>query len=152
MLDSCKFYLSRSNTTPTGNAYAELYNHVGDYGQPFPSGGHPSGAAIAISDPVDSSGIGITNSLVAFTFSSTNRIIITPNYYCIIVHFESTNDGYLKMGYDNTSSSHSGYRQSSFDGTTWYPTSQDIIFYVYGATQVPTHISTPTRIATPTHF
>lgn len=126
-LSSCKFYLKK-NGSPTGNAVAELYGR---------SGGTPTGIPLATSDNLDVSTLTTSPSLVTFTFSATNRILISANTnYAIILKFiNGDGSNFVLIGVDSTSPTHVGSAVISTDGIAWVLSpGNGTIFYIYGTT------------------
>ena len=131
LLVSCKFFISKVST-PTGSVYARLYNMTGSYG----TTGKPTGTAIATSDPIDVSTL--TSGWYTFDFSGSNRITLTPNYYCIeIEFFGGDKNKYLNIGMNDSPGRHDG--NASLFGVTWQAFSEafpgsdaDVLFCVAG--------------------
>jgi hypothetical protein len=135
-ITSCKFYITPGqNSYPAGNIYAYLYAMTGIYG----STSHPTGSALAISDPVDATTLwNQPYALITFTFSGANQFSMSAlTHYCIC--FVNTISSYqILVGYGGTS--HPG-NASYLYGSTWYmDINSDLCFYVYG-TIVTTSIS-----------
>jgi len=137
ILDSCKFYLKRSDIVDGGTLYAKVYNLTGTYG----TNSYPSGNALATSGSVAVSSIGTSYSLVTFSFSGAGRISLsTSGTYAIALYYASydtNNDDMVQAGYDYTSSSHGG-NLSYYRSGSWATSANDFIFYVYGDTVAPT--------------
>lgn len=138
ILDSCKFYLKKVGN-PTGNVYAKLYAHTGEYGV----NGKPTGSALAVSDALDVSTLADSFQLTTFNFSGANRINLSADtYYCIEFYYSGSSvfpDNYIQIGGDHTSPNHSGNINYSFNGNSWNTDISpiiDIIFYVYKALQI----------------
>ena len=70
-LNSSKFYLEKREL-PTGNIVSKVYAHSGTFG----TSSVPTGSALATSDNVDVSTLGLL-ALVTFTFSGANKITLT---------------------------------------------------------------------------
>ena len=132
-ITSCKFWAKKLNY-PSGNCYAKLYAHTGTYG----STGVPTGSALATSTAIDGADFPSDYELVTLSFPDGQNYEMTAGtYYCIILEYTGTQGSNgIRIGADNTTPSHSGNKVSYNDTTsTWgYSSSQDIIFYVYGAT------------------
>lgn len=128
ILDSCKFYLKKTNS-PTGNIYAKLYNHSGEYGV----SGIPTGSAIATSDALTVSDITTGYTLITFTFSGANKIFINSgDKYVIAVSYQDGDaTNYVSCGIDYTDSTHPGNICFSEDEVTWTHEAYDLIFYIY---------------------
>jgi len=128
-LTSAKFYLER-NGLCTGNCYAKIYAVTGTVG----TDGKPTGAVLATSDAVDSSGIATGFHLVEFTFSTP--LAVSAGNYCIEFYFSGgdyAGGKYLGGGTDDTTPTHAGnyyYRNASETATSSSVT--DTIFYLYG--------------------
>ena len=129
-ITSCKFYL-KTVGSPSGNVYAKLYDHTGQYG----STGKPTGDALAASDAVNVVTIGTSVSLITFTFSGINQVQLqngTP--YCLVLSTDTVGDSsnYVYLGEDYQNSLHSGNFFYSNDSSTWTANdTYDAIFYIY---------------------
>jgi hypothetical protein len=139
-LDSCKFYLKTTNGyRPTGGLRAYLYAHTGTYGS---SSGLPTGAPLATSDLVSGASLPTSLSLVSFTFSGAQKIVLSAStHYCIILK-NINDDGVVQVGSDTSSSSASGSTIHSNDGSTWYADASGFvatIFYVYGVSPISSY-------------
>jgi len=131
-LDSCTFAIYKVGS-PTGGVTAEIFaeTHATDYG--VDSRG--TGNALAISDTIDASTLGLVSDTVSFAFSGANKISLEAStYYVAVVKY---NDGdasnYVKIVHDESSPSHAGNYvayNGSWDGTTAW----DCVFYVFGTT------------------
>jgi len=128
-LSRAKLYLLKGGT-PTGNIVAKLYAHTGSYG----AGGKPTGAALAVSDPVAVSSLGGSYGLISFNFS-TPYTLVNGTKYCITL--ESAGDlsvngaNYIFVGYDNSSPTHGG-NLVDWNGAVWTGYSGlDSCFYIY---------------------
>lgn len=142
-LDSCKFYMNKYGS-PTGTIRAKLYSHSGTYGT-----SSVGNTLLATSDNYDISTLSAypTFALATFTFSGAERYSMSPNtYYVIVVSAESTGDGsnFAQVGYDNSSTTHSGNYCNKATGFAWDVQSSgsfDAPFYVYGEAPAPSFIS-----------
>ena len=131
-IDSCKFYLKKSNS-PTGDAVAKLYSHVGTYGSTS-----VTGLLLATSDNFDVSTLAASYQLITFNFTGANRVkldALTP--YCIVFEYgagDATNK--VTMGTDTAgSSNHSGNMVYFYNGGWGFTGNRDIVFYVYGVVE-----------------
>ena len=131
ILDNVLFYIAGQGL-PTGNAYAKIYDHSGTFG----TSSIPTGTALAVSDPVDTSLFLQTFALIPFKFSGVNNITLdNGTHYVVVYEFTGgDSDNTTQLGIDTTSPTASG--NSSFlglDSVTWTAYSvYDAIFYVYG--------------------
>lgn len=128
-LDSCKFYLKKLGT-PTGNMVAKLYTSTGSLG----STSKPTGAPLAISDPISITTLTTSFALVDFEFSGVNRVSMAAatNYVIVVEYTGGDGSNNLIIGIDNTAPSYPGNSSFSADGTNWTPLAGvDICFYVY---------------------
>lgn len=129
-LDSCGFYLYNFGT-PEGNVYIDIYAHTGDFG----TSSIPTGTPLAVSDPVDIATYDNTLRLREFTFSGGNRINLDANTkYIAVVRYTGGNSSEgLGIGVDFTYELHPGNlcRHNAAQG--WVPTTEDLIFYIYGS-------------------
>jgi hypothetical protein len=132
ILDSCKWFLSKFGS-PTGNIYAQIYAHSGTYG----TNSVPTGSALAVSDPVDVSTLTAfaTFGLKMFTFSGSNRIILSAGtYYELVLTYNGGNDSNCPfVGFDASTPTAPGNSATSNGGISWSPNNgRDMCFYVYG--------------------
>ena len=124
-LDSCQFLLRRVGAV-TGDVYAKLWAHSGDFGVD----GLPTGTALATSAAVEVSTISESWALVTFTFDNTLTLEAgTP--YVITVEYPTGVDGTLYVGLDwDGTILHAGTGIYT-DGTGWNVGTADVPFYVY---------------------
>jgi len=126
-LDSVKFCL-RKYASPTGSAYAKIYNYTGVPG----STAKPTGAALATSDAFDVATLTTSWTLTTLTFSGAQRIDLAAQDYIVVFEYGGGSDlNYVGLGNDGDSPVDDGngsYLQSS----VWSVSSGDRIFYVYG--------------------
>ena len=129
-LDSAQFTLLKTGS-PTGAAYAYLYQYTGSAG----STARPIGVPLATSDAFDVSTLTTSPVLRTITFSGINRYIIQANVYYVIVikYLNGTASNNISVGYSTTTST-TGNESRSLDGTTWTYSSANLIFKVYGET------------------
>lgn len=131
VLNSAKFFLKK-NGSPTGNISVLIYAHTGAFGVD----GKPTGSILAISDNIDVSTIPTSNTLITFTFSGNNKIVLTSaTNYCLVASNtdfltqDLSNNIYFNI--DTSSPSHSGNFIFNI-GATWYgDNTADACFYVY---------------------
>ena len=128
-LSSAKFYLKKLDS-PTGNLVAKLYEHSGSFG----AGGVPTGSALAVSSPVDSSSLSSSIALVEFVFDESFGM--SPNTEYVIVVDGSAVSGLVKFGSDSSFPTAQG-NACYFASGTWYSDSRDCAFYVYGVEYIP---------------
>jgi hypothetical protein len=136
-LNSCKFYLKKVGS-PTGNAYAKLYAHSGTFG----SSSTGTGEAIATSGAVDVSTLGTSYSLIEFTFTGANKILLSAdtNYVIVVSYYGTDSSNYISIGSDESSPVHSGnacgifYEFTSYEW--WYHDTKDTIFYLYSTSSI----------------
>lgn len=119
--------------SPTGNAYAKLYAHSGEYG----TDSVPTGEALATSEPLDVSEFASTPSraLEAFDFSGDQRYILETGIpYCITFEYSGGDaDNYCLIGMDTSSPSHFGNTFSKLASSAWAADIDcDVCFYVGG--------------------
>ncbi len=128
-LDSVKFYMKKTGS-PTGMGYAKLYAHSGTFG----TNSVPTGSPLATSDPFDVSTLGTSPALVPFTFSGSNRVLITESTRYVVT-FETTAGAPSNtpmLAFDSTPG-HAGNYSEKVSGWTGYSTG-DLCFYLYTAT------------------
>lgn len=128
ILESAKFYLKKSGS-PTGNIYAKIYSHLGDFGDY--TSAEPN-ELIATSDAFDVSTLTTTLALTTFTFSGVNKITLANGtYYFVSIEYVATDANVIFIGHDNTSPSHSGTAAHEFSSGNWSGDAFDFIFYIY---------------------
>jgi len=129
-LRSCKFYLKKVGA-PTDNITVSVYAVTGTYGT---SSCLPTGAVLATADPVSAASLTLSNTLITFTFSGANKIILSANtYYCLILSYNFGNSSNIvSYGVDATSSTHAGNYIRGTATPVWSSIAYDMIFYVYG--------------------
>lgn len=127
-LYNCSFYIYQTATL-INSLYARLYAHSGTYG----TSGVPTGSVLAESSiPVDI----ITNiapgQVYTFDFDGTYELINGTNYFIAIEYTEAS--GNIRCNTDFSSPSHSGNMARRVSGTWSVLSTDDLIFYVNGAT------------------
>lgn len=133
-LHSCTFYLKKE-AGATGSFSAFLTKHSGTYG----TSSVPSGYEIATSGDVSIDAIGTSYTPITFTFTGSQRYNMqSGTYYTISVFRSSGGTGFVYIGTDNTSPSHSG---NKFISGTPYATN-DLAFAVYGEAIIPPTVTT----------
>ena len=126
-LDSVKFYLAKQNS-PTGTISAKIYAHSGTYG----TSSVPTGSALATSDSRNAADLTTTATLYTFSFTGTNRIMLSSGYYVVVLAYNgsSTGTNVVFLEQDNSSPTHNGNSCDNYEG--WGARSgSDAIFYVY---------------------
>jgi hypothetical protein len=105
------------NGSPPGNVYAELYTSTGTHG----TNAEPTGAELCVSDAVAASTLGVTTDWVEFSFTGSNRYVLTSStVYIAVIKYEDATDGnYIDLAADNTTPTHGGNPSDSSDGTNW---------------------------------
>lgn len=141
-LNSVKLYLKKTGS-PTGSAYIKIYAHSGIYG----TSSVPTGALLATSNAFDVSTLTTTYQLTEFTFSGTERIVLTNStYYCLVMEIPYSGPfARVLFGADMSSPSHGG-NSFYWDGDlgVWVADNGvDLCFYVYGVSPspLPTHFN-----------
>lgn len=126
-ITKAKFSLQK-NGSPTGFAYAKLYEMSGTYG----TNGIPTGNALVTSDGVNvATDISSVKGLITFNFSTTYKMVLGTNYViqCEFTGGDTSNN--VLMWIDTASPTHSGNR--SLNNGNWLSSAtQDTCFYVYG--------------------
>jgi hypothetical protein len=127
-LDSVVLYLKKVGA-PTGNALVKLYAITGTYG----SGSRPTGPALATSTNSDVSTYSTSPGLITFTFTGANKYVMTAGTYYIVDYvFTGGNPSNYTLVGNDTSGTHSGDMNYSYDNSTWHDSnSVDAAFYVY---------------------
>lgn len=132
---SAQWLITKYFTGSIGNAIAKIYNTTGTYG----TNAKPSGAALASSSLLDISTITASYSLYTFEFTGVNSITLTNGtYYCLTIEKYDTwgGTGYITLGRDASSPSHSGNDAYLSSGTWYAPFASDFCFYVYSSDAV----------------
>ena len=111
-----------------GIAYMQVYSHSGTFGT-----SSVPGTLLATSGGVSLAAIPATFSLVSFTFSGANQIVLSnaTNYVVVIKFYDGDNADYIVVGTDHSSPTAHGNGSYSSDGSAWTATSDDMCFYVY---------------------
>ena len=127
-LSSVIFYLKKQ-TANTDSVEAFLYAHTGTFG----TNGTPTGTVLATSDAVSLTTLSASDySLITFTFSGVNKILLTPNTaYCVTLHKKVHTSGIVYLGADASSPTHQGNSIMKGSGSWLYDT-EDVCFYIYG--------------------
>lgn len=143
-ITSAKFYISK-NGTLTNSVVARVFAHTGTYG----TSSLPTGSALAISDSITASTLSTSLTLVTFTFSGSNQIVLNNGVnYCIELYYpyDAGTSDYIGMRADTTSPTHGG--NAYFSTTTAWST-VDYCFYIYGeATTAVSRLLTLTGVGT----
>ena len=127
-LASVVLYLKNTGAT-TGNAVVSLYAMTGSYG----TTGKPTGAALATSDPFDTSILTTSAQLITFNFTGVNQYrMLSATDYCLTLSFPS-GTGTIQVGVDGSAPAHGGNAVNSINGgSTWTAdATRDLAFYVY---------------------
>jgi hypothetical protein len=127
---SVVLYLKKIGS-PTGSATVSIYAHTGTYG----TSSKPTGDVLAISDNFDVSELTTSYKLETFTFSGANKITLTNGsyYVCVLSYSGGDSGNCLNFAKDTNSPTHAG-NGCYLIGSSWFATStEDLIFYVYGA-------------------
>jgi hypothetical protein len=123
VLDSLQVRLARSGS-PTGDVTARIYAHTGTFG----TSSEPTGAALATSENVDSSGLNpigtsTTGNYYTFTFTGVNRITLSAaTKYCLVIAYsggDSSNKVVVGLQSTGGGSLHSGNNATSTDLSAW---------------------------------
>ena len=134
VLDYIKVNMAK-NLSATGLATASIYAHSGTYGV----NSKPTGPALATSDTLDVSTLLHSWQLKTFTFTGANRIILNNNtHYVLTINYSGGDvNNSVYVGTDQSSPTASGNFCEYY--TTWTAHSNiDMIYYVYGANEIPT--------------
>ena len=127
-ITSSDFYIYLTGS-PSGSVYARIYNITGAFG----TNAVPTGTPLATSDAIVATNISTGASLVSFTFSGTNQIVLKAgtNYAVTIYMNSGSSSDYLNIGRDGSAQSHPG-NEFYYKNGVWYNASDDLAFYVYG--------------------
>jgi MYXO-CTERM domain-containing protein len=131
-LDSAKFYLYRDDSA-TGNAYAELHEISGTFGDDSV----PTGSALAVSAPVDVATINTGSpdspnpGLVTFNFDNTVQLAAGHHYAIVFKYLETSGSVYVQGNFGGT-----GNISFTDAYSNWVPYPGSLIFYVYEAPPV----------------
>lgn len=128
-LDSCQFYIEKNDVSPTGNVVAKLYTISGVFG----AGAIPTGPALATSNVVNATTLPSSFALFTFTFSGSDRILVSPNDYCITVEYpgNGNEDAGFSVAVDEVGT-HNGNIAIQIGGVWAGDPNEDTCFYVYG--------------------
>ena len=124
-LEYADFYLSKLNS-PTGTAYARLYEHTGTYG----TDGVPGDLLKTSTNSLDVSTLDGTPTLTTFEFDGLYTLTNTTKYFIVLGYDGGDGTNYVKLGVDATTVSHAGNFAVNLGGWSAY-VSYDLIFYVY---------------------
>ena len=124
-LEYADFYLSKLNS-PTGTAYARLYEHTGTYG----TDGVPGDLLKTSTNSLDVSTLDGTPTLTTFEFDGLYTLTNTTKYFIVLGYDGGDGTNYVKLGVDATTVSHAGNYAVNFGGWSAY-VNYDLIFYVY---------------------
>ena len=127
------FYIAR-NGSPTGNIRAYVYAHSGTFG----TSSVATGTALASSATIDISTLSTTISLVTFTFTGQNQVLLSnaTKYVAAVEYTGGNGSNSLVYGVDETPA-HSG-NTAFFSSSSWSALdTMDLIFYVYADTSIP---------------
>jgi len=127
-VDSVSFEMKKQNS-PTGSAYAKIYNYTGTPG----SDAIPTGAALAVSDALDVSTLTTSYVVKTLTFSGANRITLTPsqNYIITLEYIGGDSSNVIMIGYDYTAPADDG-NGCWIQDSVWGEDSGDTPFILYG--------------------
>ena len=136
-LDSMKFLVMKKGSPPEeGDCHARLYAMTGTFG----TNGKPTGDVLATSDVVSLADVPayISSVWTEFTFSGSNRIILSPEtYYCAVFVYDGgtdyTNCIYIVGDQDDSGYEHdAGNICASSDLSSWVGyDGHDNGYYVY---------------------
>lgn len=143
-LYSSKFYLLKVGS-PTGNIVSKIYNYSGTPG----TNAIPSGAALATSDAISIATLTGSYQLIEFLFTGANAITLaaTSKYVITVEYSGGDNSNKLQVGWDSSSPTRPGQNISlRLSSGTWFGgnSSQAVVFYVYGGTNLQTLTRTHT--------
>lgn len=133
------------NSSPTGNAYVQIYAATGTHG----TNAVPTGSALATSSAIDVTALPTSisptaSSLRTVTFSGANQIMLEANTtYCFVIEYtngNSSND--IEAAADDTSPSHAGNYFIDTAPNTWVAYNAiDLCFALYGKDVITTSIN-----------
>lgn len=126
------FYVCKYGN-PTGNIYAKLYEHSGNYGL----SSVPTGAALTTSTAIDITTLTTSYQLISFDFDGTYELI-DDTKYCITIEFDGSEiNNLLLVGIDASSPTHTGNIAYYYDESWHTIDGEDLIFYIYGEEITP---------------
>jgi hypothetical protein len=104
-LTKAKFYLDKDGS-PTGNAYAKIYNITGTHG----STAIPTGSPIATSDAFNVATLTTSFAWITFNFTGNNRVLLSKNNkYAIALEFSGGNaSNYIEFTSQFNGDTHAG--------------------------------------------
>lgn len=116
-LTKAKFYLDKDGS-PTGNAYAKIYNITGTHG----SNAIPTGSPIATSDAFNVATLTTSFAWITFNFTGNNRVLLSKdNKYAIALEFSGGNDtNYVEFTCQFAGDTHAGNMSVKDTGTSNY--------------------------------
>lgn len=114
-LNTAQFYLDKVGS-PTGNMVAKLYA----------DGSLPGGTLHATSDNVAASSVSAAG-LITFTFSTPYTPSAATQYWLTVEYGSGDASNYIKVGYDNSTSTHAGEGAVFFG--SWSALNADVSFY-----------------------
>ena len=130
-IDSCKFGLSEGAGSPTGNAYAKIYEYSGTWG----TDAIPTGDPVAVSDAFDVTTIsGASQTLYTFSFTGENRAFLTggKGYIVAFEYGDGDSSNYLHIyvkGYSLTDPGNASWKDTK---NNWRPYDyNDLNYEVY---------------------
>jgi hypothetical protein len=146
-LSKVLFYVNKTGS-PVGSLCARIYDLTGTYG----TTGKPTGNSLAVSDPVAMTYIGNNYTLITFSFSSSNRIVLGASEKygaAVVVNQATTIDGsnFFNVAVNTTTTSHSG-NTFYYPSTTWTEFASDTIFSVYGFPNATVPSTSATKVKT----
>lgn len=127
ILKSARFWLKKA-TTPTGQVFIRVYAHSGVFG----TSSIPTGAVLAVSEPLDVSTLTTSYVLTDFKFTGANQITLTnaTNYVITVEYTTGTAGATLDVGTDTSAPTDPG-NLSTFSAGNWTATAgTDVCFFV----------------------
>jgi hypothetical protein len=138
---SAQFMLKKTGA-PFGTYSVKVFAHSGTFG----STGIPTGAALAESDALTTTGLTGSSTLYTFNFTGANNITLVngTNYFIAIETACGSPGNTIDVSYDGSGSTHAG-NIAVYNGAIWGPTAGvDAIFYVTTSDKIDGTSSTTT--------
>ncbi len=129
-LTTVKFQLTKT-LSPTGNMVAKIYTFSGSMG----TTAIPSGAALATSANYDVSTVPGSPTIITFTFSGANQILLASatDYFVTVECTTNDNTNTIDVSYDASSPSHAKNGAQMNSSSVWSAeANKDFPFYVNG--------------------
>lgn len=129
VLTRAMFFINKTGSQ-SGTVTAKLYAHTGTFG----SGGTPTGAALATSNPINTDNIAAEAApyLIEFIFENEDAYKIDSSLdYFIIMDGGDLTSGSVRIAEDASVDTHAG-NSAEYESGSWSSGANDVGFYIYG--------------------